>query len=71
MDTWVEALRLHLSEKLSIEQIARALRMRRNAVRRTLRGDEPPEKARGPRGRRSFHSSRQFERNPRSIRRCR
>lgn len=50
MDTWAEIRRLHRSEHLAIKQIARDLGVGRNTVRRALRGEEPPDRSRGPRG---------------------
>ncbi|XUK60345.1 Transposase [Plantibacter sp. RU18] len=50
MDTWAEIRRLHRSEKVPIKQIARDLGIGRNTVRRALRGEDPPDRSRGPRG---------------------
>lgn len=50
MDTWAEIRRLHRSEKAPIKQIARDLGIGRNTVRRALRGEDPPDRSRGPRG---------------------
>lgn len=50
MDTWAEIRRLHRADKVPIKQIARDLGIGRNTVRRALRGEEPPNRARGPRG---------------------
>lgn len=50
MDTWAEIRRLHRADKVPIKQIARELGIGRNTVRRALRGEEPPNRARGPRG---------------------
>ncbi len=50
MDVWAEVRRLHRSERVTIKQIARDLGIGRNTVRRALRGEEPPDRHRGPRG---------------------
>ncbi|WP_426624424.1 IS21 family transposase [Leifsonia sp. McL0607] len=50
VDTWAEIRRLHRSEKVPIKQIARDLGIGRNTVRRALRGEDPPDRSRGPRG---------------------
>lgn len=49
-DTWAEIRRLHRPEKVPIKQIASELGIGRNTVRRALRGDDPPDRSRGPRG---------------------
>lgn len=41
---------MHRSEQLPIKQIAWELGIGRNTVRRALRGEDPPDKTRGPRG---------------------
>lgn len=50
MDVWAEIRRLHRSEQIPIKQIARDLGIGRNTVRRALRGEDPPDPHRGPRG---------------------
>ncbi|MCS5732102.1 IS21 family transposase [Herbiconiux moechotypicola] len=50
VDTWAEIRRLHRWERVPIKQIARSLGIGRNTVRRALRGEEPPDRSRGPRG---------------------
>lgn len=50
METWAEIRRLHRSEGVSIKEIVRRTGLARNTVRTAVRADEPPDRARGPRG---------------------
>lgn len=51
MEDWAEIRRLHRSERLPIEEIARCLGLSRNTVRVALRSAAPPRYERPPRPR--------------------
>src|SRR5262245_29137880 len=50
VEDWAEIRRLHRSEGMAIKAIARRLRISRNAVRRALAKDCPPQCSRPPKG---------------------
>lgn len=50
MENWAEIRRLHRVEQMAIKAIARRLGVSRNAVRRALARDVPPEYVRPARG---------------------
>lgn len=50
MDDWAEIRRLHVSERVSIKEIARRLGLARNTVRAAVRSSEPPRYERAPAG---------------------
>ena len=50
MEDWAEIRRLHRSERMAIKAIARRLQISRNAVRRALAKDCPPQCSRPPQG---------------------
>jgi transposase len=50
VEDWAEIRRLHRSEQMPIQAIARHLGISRNTVRRALAGSAPPKYQREPRG---------------------